>query len=105
LRDERIAAYLAEGLTPAQRAAFEHDIANDPEGLAELVAQQCVDAGLRALLDSETQRVESAIMATVRGSSEEAAVENVLSDTVRAAQPRQKTSRGVFDWLNAVRWR
>lgn len=98
--DERMAAYLAGDLAPADRAAFEREILADPKRFAELVEQQCMDAGLRALLDPNAQRVESAIMASVRSVSEEAAVEQVLADTVRARHHRESLfSR----WLQSLR--
>jgi hypothetical protein len=103
-RDERIAEYLAGNMTSAQRAAFERDIVNDSEGLAELVAQKRMDAGLSALLDSQTQRVESAIMATVRSGSEESAVERVLAKTVGTRQTSRPASASLLDWLNPARW-
>jgi hypothetical protein len=104
-RDERIAAYIGEDMTRAERAAFERGIMDDPEGLAELVAQRCVDAGLRALLDPQTQRVEAAIMATIRSMSEDAAVEQVLADTVRLRRRRPVPGRPFFGWLAAARSR
>jgi Concanavalin A-like lectin/glucanases superfamily len=104
-RDERIANYLGDGMTPEQRAAFEREIVNDPEGLAELVAQKCIDSGLQALSDSRNARVEAAIMATVRSVSVESATNRILADTVRARRKPRFDLRQFLGWLDPACWR
>ena len=104
LRDERIADYLAGSMTAEQRAAFERDIVKDLEGLAELVGQQCVNAGLRALFDPDAHRVESAIMATVRSESEEVAANRILAETVGRQQKPRFDLRTIFNRLHPQYW-
>src|SRR6185437_8383416 len=99
LRDERIADYLAGNMAAEQRSDFERDIVKDPEGLAELVGQKCLDAGLHALMNADAERIESAIMATVRSASEEAATERILAETVGAKQKPRCGFGGVLNRL------
>ncbi|GEM_PF-260893 len=104
-RDQRIAAYVMGDMPVAERAAFERTIIEDPEALAELVAQQCLDAGLRALLDPSADCVCAAIMATVRGPSDETAIDNVLSDTVRQKPVWRPARPAWLDWIASGAWR
>jgi FecR protein len=94
--ERSLADYLAGELPPAARAAFEEEILTDADALAELVEQRRLDAALRALLDPAQDRVEAAILASVRGRSDETAVKDVLAKTVRAKIPRPQVVRRAF---------
>src|SRR4051812_10988585 len=91
--EQRLADFLAGELPADQRAEFEGEVLADADGLTELVEQRRMDAALRALLDPAQDRVEAAILASVRGRSDEAAVKEVLAKTVRARTPRQQVVR------------
>src|SRR6185369_3629790 len=83
----------------AERAALETEILDEPGALTELAAQQSVDAGLRALLDPRAERLEAAIMRSIRSASVETTVEQVLADTVLA---RRRSPVDLFLWLRGA---
>ena len=84
ISENDMARFLAGEMLPEERAAFERDIVDDPQALAQFTAQKSVDAGLQCLLSTDNARVESAVMASVRGRSDETAIARVLADTIRA---------------------
>jgi hypothetical protein len=96
-----IARYLAGEMTPEERTEFENAIAGDSQGLLEFSAQRSVDAGLRYLLARDQGRVESAVMASVRSTTDEAAIERVLADTVGT----RVSAKFFFSWLQIFRRR
>jgi hypothetical protein len=79
--DQRVADYLASALTGHERAAFEAELAADPEALRKLVQQRRLDAALGALLDPNAARIEAAIMASVLGASDLEVEARVLEAT------------------------
>jgi hypothetical protein len=101
--DEQLAAYLADELSPAGRAAVEAQLLADPAALQRLLAQRRVDTALRALLDPHACQIEVGIMTGVRGITDEAATERVLQDTVRSC--RKPKSRWLWPtWQPAWNW-
>ena len=105
--DQRVADYLASALTGHERAAFEAELAADPEALRKLVQQRRLDAALGALLDPSTARIESAIMASVLGASDVAVEARVLEATAfgSALRWRSAISR-IGDWFSTgMHWR
>ena len=106
--EQRLADYLASAFTGHERVAFEVELAADPEALRELVQQRCLDAALGALLDPSAARIEVAIMASVRGASDEAIEARVLETTVFGSSSVRGHSAilRVGDWLSTgLRWR
>lgn len=103
--DQRVADYLTGTLTDKERAAIEVELATDPEGWREVVQQRRLEAALGALLNPSTARLEAAIMASVRGASDEAIEARVLAATVQSSSvpgwPRPLST--IRDWLSAGR--
>jgi FecR protein len=91
--EQAIADYLAGALPPENLEALEEELLASPELMTEFVEQQRVDAALTALFDPEPERVEAAILASVRSVSDEAMEKRVLAHTVRARAPRQQILR------------
>jgi anti-sigma factor RsiW len=106
--EQQLADYLAGALPERERAAFEAELAAHPEALRELVEQRRLDAALDALLNPSHARVEVAIMASVRGASDEDIEARVLESTVHT-QPDpgwRGWLAGLNGWLSAARrWR
>jgi FecR protein len=91
--EQAIADHLAGALPPESVEAFEEELLASHELLTEFVEQQCVDAALSALFDPEPERVEAAILASLRSASDETMEKRVLAHTVRARAPRQQVLR------------
>ena len=98
--EQRLADYLAGTLTAHERAELEAALATDPEGLRELAGQRRLDAALSALLEPNPERVEAAIMATLRGVGDAEAATRVLEQTAFAPSARDR--RG--GWKAALHW-
>ena len=99
--EQHLADYLAGALLNRERAEFEAELTAHPEALRELVEQRCLDAALGALLDPESERIEAAILARVRGATHEAAEARVLEATVFAKPaPGWRTA-----WETILNWR
>ena len=106
--EQRLADYLAGALTDRERAEFEAELAAHPEALRELVEQRRLEAALGALLDPKSEPLEAAIMASVRGATDEAIEARVLESTVHThPDPGWRGWLPNFDgWLSAARrWR
>jgi anti-sigma factor RsiW len=106
--ERQLADYLAGTLTDEERVAFAVELAAHPEALREVVRQQRLDAALGALLNPGHARVEAAIMASVRGTSDEVIEARVLESTVHThPDPGWRGWLPNFDgWLSAARrWR
>jgi len=106
--EQRLADYLCGTLTDEERAALEAELAADPERWREVVQQRRLEAALGALLSSNTARLEAAILAGVRGASDEAIEARILAATVHS--PPVPGWRGplsaIRDWFSARRrWR
>lgn len=106
--EQQLADYLAGTLPDAERVALEAGLAADPERLREVVRQRSLDAALGALLTPNSAPIEAAIMASVRGASDETLEARVLAATVR--RPPIPSWRNplasIGDWLSAgTRWR
>jgi hypothetical protein len=106
--EQRLADYLTGALSDQERAALEAELAADPEGWREVVQQRRLEAALGALLNPNTARLEAAILASVRGASDEAIEARVRAATVqRSPVPgwRNRLS-AISDWFSAgKRWR
>jgi len=85
--EETLAAYLADTLPADECAAFEEAALDDGELFREIVQQRKMEAALRGLL-GESKRMEAAIMASVRGVSDETAAARVMIDAVRGPTAR-----------------
>jgi anti-sigma factor RsiW len=108
LPEQRLADYLAGALTDRERAAFEAELAAHPEALRELVEQRRLEAALGALLNPSTARLEVAILASVRGASDEAIEARVLEATLHTQSDPGWGGwlPGLSGWLSAARrWR
>lgn len=81
--EEPLAAYLDGNLPAEEVAAFEESALNDGELFREIVQHRKMEAALLALL-GESQRMEAAIMASVRGVSDETAAARVMTAAARA---------------------
>ncbi len=77
-----LAAYLDGSLPAKESAALEASALNDGELLREIVQQRQMEAALRGFL-GESQCMEVAIMASVRGVSDETAAARVMTAAVR----------------------
>ena len=98
--EQQLADYLASALPDRERAEFEAELAAHPEALRELVEQRRLDAALGALLDPKSEPLEAAIMASVRGATDEAIEARVLEATVFAKPvPSLRTA-----WLAMLNW-
>jgi hypothetical protein len=91
--EQAIADYLVGALPPEDLASFQEELMASPELLTEFVEQQRIDAALSVLFDPAPERVESAILASVRTVSDEAMEKRVLAHTVRVRAPRQQILR------------
>ncbi len=89
--EESLAAYLDGSLPAKESAALEESALNDGELFREMVQQRQMESALRGLL-GESERMEAAIMASVRGVSDEAAAARVMTVAVRG--PAARTARG-----------
>ncbi|MEA3207598.1 MAG: hypothetical protein QOE70_655 [Chthoniobacter sp.] len=79
--EETLTAYL-EGILPKEEcAAFEESALKDGNLFGEIVHQRRMEAAMRGLL-GESQRMEAAIMASVRGVSDETAAARVMTAAV-----------------------
>lgn len=87
LSDQELADYFSGTLSDAERKAFEERVLDDSEAMKELVQQRRLHTALKALLDPAPERVEAAILARVRGVSDEAVVTKVLAATTQKAIP------------------
>lgn len=85
--EETLAAYLDGSLPAEDRAALEEAALNEGELLREIVHQRKMEAALRGLL-GETQRMEEAIMVSVRGVSDETAAARVMTVAMRGPTAR-----------------
>lgn len=85
--EETLAAYLADTLPAEESAAFEEAALDDDELFREIVQQRQMEAALRGLL-GESKRMEAAIMASVRGVSDETAAARAMIDAVRGPTAR-----------------
>jgi anti-sigma-K factor RskA len=106
--EQRLADYLAGALAGQERAAFEAELAADPEALRELVQQRRLDAALGALLDPNAARIEAAIMASVLGASDSEVEARVLETTVFGSPSGRGRSAisTIGDWFSTgMRWR
>jgi len=106
--EQRLADYLAGALSDRERAEFEAELVAHPETLRERVEQRRLDAALGALLDPKSERIEAAIMASVRGASHEATEARVLEATIFAKPaPGWRTAwETILNWRPvATRWR
>ena len=106
--EQRLSDYLAGALTGHERAAFEAELAADPEALRELVRQRRLDAALGALLDPNAARIEAAIMASVLGASDGEVEARVVEATVFAPSSGRRRSAisRIGDWFSTgMRWR
>jgi hypothetical protein len=106
--EQRLADYLADVMTGPERAEFEAGLAADPEALRGLVEQRRLDAALSALLDTSSERIETAILASIRGVSDETVQARVLDATVFAepAPCRPGAWAAIFNWRHlGTRWR
>jgi anti-sigma factor RsiW len=106
--EQRLADYLCGTLTDEERAALEAELAADPESWREVVQQRRLEAALGALLNPNTARLEAAILASVRGASDETIEARILAATVQ--RPPVPGWRGplstIRDWFSAGRrWR
>jgi anti-sigma-K factor RskA len=86
--EQRLADYLAGVLTSTERAELETELAANPEALRELVQQRRLDAALRPLLDEKSEPIQTAILASIRGVSDDAAQTRVLKATAFAQPAR-----------------
>jgi hypothetical protein len=91
--EQAIADYIAGALQAENLEVLEDELLASPELLTEFVEQQRVDAALSALFDPEPERVEAAILASVRSVSDEAMEKRVLAHTVSARARRQVLRR------------
>jgi anti-sigma factor RsiW len=106
--EQQLADHLAGALPERERAAFEAELAAHPEALRELVEQRRIEAALGALLSPNTARLEGAILASVRGASDEAIEARILAATVQSSPaPGWRGSLSTIrDWFSAGRrWR
>ena len=85
--EETLAAYLDGSLPAEERAALEEAALNEGELFREIVHQRKMEAALRGLL-GESQRMEEAIMVSVRGVSDETAAARVMTAAVRGPTAR-----------------
>ena len=65
--DEKLAAYLAGTLSEQEQLDFEAEMLSDPEARREILDQQRMSAGLKALLATDGGRMAEAILAATRG--------------------------------------
>ena len=106
--EQRLADYLIGTLSDQERAALEAELAADPEGWRGVVQQRRLDAALGALLNPNTARLEAAILASVRGASDEAIEARVLAAAVQSSPvPGWRNPHSTIrDWFSAGRrWR
>ena len=106
--EQRLADYLTGTLTDEERAALEAELAADPEGWREVVQQRRLEAALGALLNPNTARLEAAILASVRGASDEAIEARILTAIVHSPPvPGWRNPLSTIrDWFSAGRrWR
>lgn len=82
--EQRLADYLTGSQTDEECAALEAELAADPEDWREVVQQRRLEAALGALLSSNTVRLEAAILASVRGASDEVIEARILTATVHS---------------------
>jgi anti-sigma factor RsiW len=106
--EQRMTDYLDGALTIDERTEFESELIANPEVLRELLDQRRLDAALAAMLDSSSQRKESAIMAGVMGASHETVEARVLKATILApsfGHRRRAWSSWLYAWrCREVRW-
>jgi len=106
--EQRLADYLTGSLTDEECAALEAELATDPESWREVVQQRRLEAALGALLNPNTARLEAAILASVRGASDEAIEARILTATGQSSSvPGWRNPLSTIrDWLSAGRrWR
>jgi hypothetical protein len=68
--DEKLADYLAGMLPEQKQLDFEEELLSDPEARREILNQQRLSAGLKALLATDGDRMAEAILAATRGTRE-----------------------------------
>lgn len=94
--DQDLANYFSGAMGEEERLSFEEGMLADQEAMNELIGQRRLHAALKALHDPSAGRIEMAILARVRGISDEAAVNRVLAQTTRPAKaiaPQQAAGR------------
>ncbi len=91
--DQEFADYFSGAMPVPERKEFEERMLAEPVGITELVAQRRLHMALKALLDPAPERIEAAILARVRGVSDEIALKNVLAETTEQARPVQAVQR------------
>jgi FecR protein len=92
--EETLAAYLDGSLRAEEWAALEEAALNEGELFREIVQQRQMEAALCGLL-GESQRMEEAIMVSVRGVSDETAAARVMTAAVRGP-----TARPARTWMS-----
>jgi hypothetical protein len=65
--DEKLASYLAGMLSEKERLEFEEELLSYPAARWEVLNQQRISAGLKALLATDGERMAEAILAAARG--------------------------------------
>jgi len=106
--EQRLADYLTGSLTDEECAALEAELATDPESWREVVQQRRLEAALGALLNSNTARLEAAILASIRGARDEAIEARILTATGQSSSVPgwRGPLSAIRDWLSAGRrWR
>ena len=121
LNEQELIAYLENTLSPAERQRVEVELERDPQQRHQLVRQIQLDAALRASLGESVanERVRQSVLAVVRGESEEALKQKVLTDTQALERPAnskppliwekalatlQKIISGGFEFAGHHRW-
>ncbi|MHA3774311.1 FecR domain-containing protein [Verrucomicrobiota bacterium sgz303538] len=102
--DEQLAAYLSGNLDPETRDRLEEELLSDPDSRAELLGQRRISAGLHALLGNSAS-MEQAIVATLRTTPEEIAIDRIVKATVdeaRRPHPFAWREHVSFGWLRQL---
>jgi anti-sigma-K factor RskA len=101
LSDEQLTAYIANTLNANERAQIEAALADEPESLRRLLAQETMELALRAhFYDATAAQAKQAVMADVLDVPQERLRQRVVTDTQR--QPRTSKRFNASGWRNLV---